>query len=253
MTDFTISHSAFKDFLGSFGKDLTDLVIDARSGAIKGAVGRDTHYIRRKVDCEVNQSGRVYISDLTKLRAYMGTMKSGDLKVTQSGKASTLHVVASNSSLQLPTSSYILSQDKVGLIGRLIKASQENMWQTWANTPLDYHAKVTGISLKPAAKFSKVIGDKFACKTDFDPQGQELVIRGGNSNKGKMFVRAPLSDIDSPEISARSAFDYWLPDLLNNLPDGELDLHTGDESVLVFEQVDTDFLMVVIDQEYEED
>lgn len=253
MTDFTISHSVLKDFLGSFGKDLTDLVIDAKDGSIEAAVGQDTHYIQRSVECDINQSGRVYISDLTKFKAYLGTMKGGDLTVTQSGKAATLHVYGGTSSLQLPTSSYIQSQDKVKLIGRLIKQSQENMWQTWANNPLDYHARVSADLLKPAAKFNKVIGDKFSCKTEFDPQGQEFVIRGGNSNKGKMFVRAALSDIDSPEISARSAFDYWLPDLLNNVPSGELNLYTGDDTVLVLEQESSNFLMVVIDQEYEED
>jgi hypothetical protein len=68
-----------------------------------------------------------------------------------------------------------------------------------------------------------------------------------------MFVRAPLIDIESPDISARSAFDYWLPELLENLPSGELDIHTSDECVIVLKQVSTDFLMVVIDQEYEED
>ena len=68
-----------------------------------------------------------------------------------------------------------------------------------------------------------------------------------------MFVRAPLSDIASPEIPARSAFDKWLPELLSNLPNGELNLYTGDETVLVLEQPSTNFLMVIMDQEYEED
>ena len=68
-----------------------------------------------------------------------------------------------------------------------------------------------------------------------------------------MFIRATLVGIDSPEISARSAFDRWLPELLSNLPNGELNLYTGDETVMVFEQPATNFLMIVIDQEYEED
>jgi len=62
-----------------------------------------------------------------------------------------------------------------------------------------------------------------------------------------------LSNVDAPSSLARSAFDDWLPELLFNLPVGELDLHTGDETVLILEQVSTNFLMIVIDQEYEED
>ena len=68
-----------------------------------------------------------------------------------------------------------------------------------------------------------------------------------------MFVRANLTQVEAPMSSARSAFDKWLPELLNNLPKGEVEIHTANESVLIVEQASTDFLMIVIDQEYEED
>ena len=83
--------------------------------------------------------------------------------------------------------------------------------------------------------------------------GEELIIRGGSTATGKMFVKADLSHVESNGVSVRSAFDKWLPELLTNLPSGEFELHTGDETVLILEQITSNFLMVIIDQEYEED
>ena len=205
------------------------------------------------MDCGVTQTGNVYITDIPKLKAFLSINKFADLSVLQSGKTATLFVRCGTSSLQLPTSSYIQSQERVGLLEKMITDSKANMWQTWSRLNLNYHAKVSAESLRPAIGFKKVLGDKYACKTEFDTEGKELVIRGGSSSTGKMFVRAPLTDIASPEISARSAFDRWLPELLSNLPSGELNLYTGDETVMVLEQPSTKFLMIVIDQEYEED
>ena len=253
MAEFTIGHDNLKNFLSSLGKDLSDIVITLSEDGITASVGKDTHYIRRQMDCGVTQTGRIVISDLPKFKSFLATIKGGDITVTQSGRTGTLHVACGKASLQLPTSSYVQSQDKVGLMERLIKQSEDNMWQTWHQMSLDYHAKVDSEALKPAAKFGKVLGEKYSCKTEFDPQGREFVIRGGKASTGKMFVKASLNDIDSPEIPARSAFDRWLPELLNNLPSGEMNLYTGDETVLVLEQPATKFLMVVIDQEYEED
>lgn len=253
MAEFSISQENFKNFLDSLGKDLTDIMIKVGDGNIAAAVGQTTHYIKRQMDCGTAQAGNVYISDLTKLKAFVNAAKGSEITINQARKTGTLHASCGKSSLQLPTSSYIQSQDKVKLIERLIEQSVNNMWQTWANRPLDYHAVVSGEALKPASKFSKVLGSKYACKTEFDSNSNEFVIRGGNSQKGKMFVKATLQNVDAPEISARSAFDNWLPDLLNNLPNGDFNLYTGDESVLVLEQPDIRFLMVVIDQEYEED
>ena len=253
MAEFNISQENFKNFLTSLGKDLEDLKITVNTGSISASIGKTTHYIRRKMDCGTKQTGTVYISDLTKLRSFINAAKSSEVTVNQFSKTGTLHVSCGSSRLQLPTSSYIHSQDKVRLLETLISRAEENMWKTWSNCSLSHHAVVDSDSLKPASSFSKVLGSKYSCKTEFDPSSSEFTIRGGNSQKGKMFVKASLSNVDASGMSARSAFDNWLPDLLNSLPKGDINVYTGDETVLILEQTDTNFLMVVIDQEYEED
>ena len=253
MVEFTISKENFNNFLGSFGKDLADLVIKVKATGITAAVAQDTHYIRRQMDCGVGQTGKVFITDIPKLKSFLSTVKNPEIIINQGDKTGTLHVRCGSSSLQLPTSSYVQSQEKVSLIEKMISQSEANMWRTWANLDLNYHASVSAESLRPATGFKKVLGDKYSCKTEFDTQGNEFVIRGGSSATGKMFVRAPLMQVDAPDKSARSSFDKWLPELLSNLPNGELNLYTGDETVLVLIQADTHFLMVVVDQQYEED
>jgi hypothetical protein len=253
MVDFEISRESFNNFLSSFGKDLGDLVIKVTGEGITASVGQPTHYIRRGVLCGTGQTGNVYLSDIPKLKSFLSTSKSADLNISQSDKTGTLHVQCDKSSLQLPTSSYIKSNEMVGAIEKVIRNSEESMWQKWSYTDLNYHAKVTAESLKPATGFKKVLGDKYSCKTEFDPSASEFVIRGGKSATGKMFVKAPLTNVSSPDRAAKSAFDKWLPELLSNIPNGEIDLYTGDETVLVLSQPSTNFLMVVMDQEYEED
>ena len=253
MTQFTINRDKFGAFLSSFGKDLADIAITVSSESIHAAVAKSTHYIYRKTNCDTTSTGSLYISDIPKVKSFLSTDKTPELNFTQEGKTGTLHIRSGNSSLQLPTTSHIESQTKVGLMAKTIEQSRESMWRTWFNKPLTHHAQVSAESLKPATGFKKVLGDKFACKTEFDIDGEQFIIRGGKSATGKMFVKAPLTQVEATGIPVRSAFDKWLPELINNLPVGNLELHTGDETVLILEQPETDFLMVVIDQVYEED
>ena len=51
MSEFTISRENFLNFLSSFGKDLSDIVVKVSSTGISAAVGQETHYISRRVDC----------------------------------------------------------------------------------------------------------------------------------------------------------------------------------------------------------
>jgi hypothetical protein len=253
MTKFSIGNKEFVNFLSNFGKDLVDIVIKVTHSNISASVAKSTHYIYRKVDCEPEETGKVYITDIPKVKNYLSTVKSDNITVSQSGKTGTLHIRGKDTSLQLPTSSFIESQKKVGIIEKAIADSKESMWRSWFHTPLTHHAKVEANALRPVSGFGKVLGDKINCKTEFDSDGQEFIIRGGKKETGKMFVRASLTDVESNSTFARSAFDKWLPQLLSHLPSGQIDMHTGDETVLILEQPSTGFLMIVIDQEYEED
>lgn len=253
MASFSISRDNLTNFLDSFGADLQDIAIKVGSDHISASVGKTTHYVSRKMDCGVSKAGYVNITDLPKVKKFLSSTKVASLDVSQEGKNGTLHLSGEKVSLKLPTASYVESQKRVGMMERAIETSKEGMWRTWFNTPLTHHARVASEALKPATHFKKVLGDNYSCRTEFDADGSQLTIRGGKDSTGKMFVNAPLTNVEGPAVTASSAFDKWLPELLNSLPSGDVDIHTGDDTVMVIEQEHTHFLMVVIDQVDEED
>tara|TARA_R100001015_G_C4628022_1_gene187934 strand:- start:1377 stop:2135 length:759 start_codon:yes stop_codon:yes gene_type:complete len=252
MTRFKVNNKDLTQFITGFGKELPDIVFRVKDDYIESAVGKDTHYIRRRLNVKEAKPGEIAVSDVTRLLSFLKATKAGEVTINQMNKTTVLHVACGKSTLQLPTSSYLVTQKQLPLIERLVKEGEKNMWQKWANFSLDCHGIVNGEDFAPAAQFDKVIGGKFSCKTAFDP-ASGFVIHAGGKAKGKMFVRIPVTNSESKNTTVKSAFAYWLPALLSNLPPGPLNLHTGDETVLVLEQGDTGFLLVVMDQEYEED
>ena len=116
MTEFQASSKSLVTFLNGFGKKLEDIAIRAKGGYIEAAVGNSTHYMRRRLSCDVVKSGNLFISDLTKFKGFLSANKNGTMKVSQSGKTGTLHVNCDKSSLQLLTTSYIQSQADVPLM-----------------------------------------------------------------------------------------------------------------------------------------
>ena len=252
MTSFKVNNKDLTQFITGFGKELPDIVFRVKDDYVESAVGKDTHYLRRRMNVREVEVGDIAVSDVSRLLAFLKATKTGEVSINQMGKTSVLHVACGKSTLQIPTSSYLTTQKQLPLIERLVAEGETNMWQKWANFNLVCHGIVNGEDFAPAAQFDKVIGGKFSCKTNFDPSG-EFVVSAGSKAKGKMFVRVPVTNCESNNSAVNSAFAYWLPSLLANLPPGPLNLHTGDETVLVIEQGDTGFLLVVMDQEYEED
>ena len=55
MTNFTIKTDNLQNFLNSLGKDLADVVINVNDNGISAEVGKDTHYIKRSMDCGVTK------------------------------------------------------------------------------------------------------------------------------------------------------------------------------------------------------
>ena len=127
MSAFTISRDKLNSFLNCFGKDLMDIVITVNRESIHAAVAKSTHYISRQVECTDGTPGNLYISDIPKMKAFLGTSKIPELQFSQQGKTGTLHIRCGNTSLQIPTTSYIESQKKVGLMTKTIDNARDSM------------------------------------------------------------------------------------------------------------------------------
>jgi hypothetical protein len=253
MNEFTTDRKQLLAFLASFGKDLEDLNIRISEDEIEAVIGQMTHYLRARLSVTDGTQGGVTISDLKRLVTFLKACSSEYATIAQAAGGKTLHVTCGNSKLQLPSSTYVRSQREVGLIERLVQKAQDGMWTKWVNFPLNYSALVATAHFAPVTQMVKVIGDKLSCRTEFSADDGELAIRAGKGTQGKMFVRIPLTDATGPNNSANSTFGYWLPSLLTCLPEGDITIHTGEDTVMVFQQESSGFLLIVMDQDYEED
>ena len=253
MNEFTVDRKALLKFLPLFGKELQDITLRVKAEEIEAAVGHMTHYLKSRMpatDCDGNS---ITVNDVPRLITFLKASTSTTARFSQVEAGKTLHVSCGNSKLQLPSSTYVRSQREVGLIERLVKEADENLWTKWVSFPLNYSATINTGEFGPAVQMTKVVGDKLSCKTNFSPADSEMVIHAGKGAKAKMFVTVPLIDAEGPQDrAAKSTFGYWLPSLLDCLPPGEVKAHTGEDTVMVFRQEDN-FLLIVMDQDYEED
>lgn len=253
MTEVSVSKKTFNTFLDTFGKDLEDIALVVKGTVITARVGAMTHYIRRSCPAEVEEGGNIHISDLAKLRTFLKSDKADNLSLVQYTINGTLSVKCGNSTLQLPGTSYIKSLKEVSLIEKLIEKSEGVNWSRWVDDDLSCRGLVNSRDLRPVEKMAKVLGDKLTCKMRYDPHDREIVFHAGKSTSGKMFVRAPLLDAEGPDSGVESTFAHWLPTLVSTVPEGTVDIHTGTSTVLVIRQEESDYLLLVMDQQFEED
>ena len=253
MNEFTANRKALIKFLPLFGKELDDITLRIKGDEIEGAVGHITHYIRARMPIENGIGSTVTTSDVQRLMTFLKASNDDNVTFSQSAIGKTLHISCGNSKLQMPSSTYVKSQREVGLVERLVAQSESNLWTKWVSFPLDYSASFNTGEAAPVIQMAKIVGDKLSCKTNFSVADNEMVVHAGKSVKAKMFVRVPLINAAGPKYtSAQANFGPWLPFLFDCLPAGEVDIHTGDDTVMVFKQGD-DFLLVLMDQNFEED
>ena len=219
---------------------------------IEATVSQMTHYLKACMAAEDCVLGKIAINDLPRLIAFLKANKDDNVTIVQGGLGKILHVAVGISTLQMPSSTYIKSQKETSIIEQLIERCQNNMWTKWERFPLEYSGRINSADFVVASHMSKVVGERANCKTDFSVNDNEFVMRAGKGVKAKMFVRVPIIDAKGPSTTATSAYGHWLPDLLQCLPSGEVDIHTGEDTVLILKQEDN-FLLLVLDMDYEED
>tara|TARA_R110000824_G_scaffold9694_5_gene43013 strand:+ start:199 stop:960 length:762 start_codon:yes stop_codon:yes gene_type:complete len=253
MTSVSIGKKAFTNFLDSFGKGLEDIALHVDDDIMSASVGAMTHYIKRTLPVESEERGDLHISDLQKLRTFLKTNRDEALTLEQSTTTGMLTVTSGNARLLIQGTAYIKSQKETILIESLIVKSEQSGWTKWVDEKLSCSATVSTKELEPVTNMAKVVGDKMTCKMRFDAQDGEVVFNAGKAASGTMFVRVALVDAQGPNGGVESTFAHWLPDLLDSVPNGHCLMHTGPDTILVVRQEETGYLLLVMDQQFEED
>ncbi len=254
MPQFTANRKKLIEFFKSFGKDIQDLQVSVceDDAELESSIGTMTHYLRARLPITSAEKGNIVINDLPKVLTFLGGSKEDNASMLQESIGKTLYITCGNSKIHLPSSSYVRSQKDVSLLERMVKQSEDNMWTSWVSFPLTYSGTVNTAELMGVKQMNKVLGDKVTCKMDFYATESEILFRAGKAVKGQMFVKVPLQNAKGPPSYCTSTFGYWLPNLLSGLPSGEVDIHTGPDTALVIKQGDN-YLLVILDQDYEED
>jgi hypothetical protein len=252
MPSFTASRKELLSFIDTFSKGVDNLAIRVKAEQITVAVGALTHYLRRSMDCQDGDPGKIYISDLVRFNEFLKAAKAAEVTVSQSARGRPIQVKAGRSSLELPSSTYIASETDVPLIERVVGKAEDNMWQSFGEANLPACGNVTGTDLYGISKASKVIGSGITCKVDYRPKDNELALMAEQKNKGKMFAAAEAEPVSGTQESYQSHYAHWLPELLNTVPDSVVQFHMGESAPFVVRDLDGSYLLIVFDQEVDE-
>ena len=131
MPSFTASRKELLSFIDTFSKGVDNLAIRVKAEQLTVAVGALTHYLRRSMDCQDGDTGKIYISDLVRFSEFLKAAKAAEVTVSQSARGRPIQVKAGRSSLELPSSTYIASETDVPLIERVVGKAEDNMWQSF--------------------------------------------------------------------------------------------------------------------------
>jgi len=193
----------------------------------------------------------MYITDLPRFMTYIKTASAAEVTVSQSGRGRPLQVRAGKSSLELPTSSFVASDEQVPLIEKVIQASEESMWVSFGPASLEASGNISGVNLYGLTKADKIVGSGLTCRVVYRPRDNELALMAHQANKGKMFASAEVEAVSGSKESYESHFAHWLPELLSTVPDTTVQFHMGESAPLVIRDQDGSYLLLVFDQEVE--
>ena len=78
MPSFTASRKELLSFIDTFSKGVDNLAIRVKAEQLTVAVGALTHYLRRSMDCQDGDTGKIYISDLVRFSEFLKAAKAAE-------------------------------------------------------------------------------------------------------------------------------------------------------------------------------
>ena len=249
MTTVTIDKNRLKTLIGTLGPDVGDVRMQARDMGLEAEVAMTTHYVRVRTSATVDESGEIVVSDLKKFNDFLKTLSTTANTITlNQPKDKPLRISCGKTSLTIPTSEYIKSAISLPRARQAIQDAEDNNWKAWVGTPLTHSGRVKCVDLEPAAKMHKVVGKGRPFYTQFEKD--EFTIHAGVKGATQMFVSMDVENGDGDQ-SVVSQFGPWLPDLIDTLPGGHVDIYTGDSTVLILDHAEKEHLLMIIDQQEE--
>ena len=256
MVGLSVSRRGLQQLLDGFGSGIGDIRLRAThaegGGLLVASVGYYTHYLRSTTTCDIDVPGSIAISDINTVRTFLKTGKDEDVHLQQDGESKMLYLTCGRAKIHLPGTGKVESFSHVPMIERLLKDAEDNQWVSWADRDLSCSGTLQATDTQEVIAIHSVLGENPLYTVEFYSDQAEMKVKAGKKSKGRMFVSLPVENSKGPEHKCTSVFGANFPINLRCLPAGELTMHMGDDSPIIFNHEATGSCLVVFDCDYEE-
>ena len=219
--------------------------------SIRGIVALPTHLLDTRVSATVEDPGTLVIADLPKVLTFIKSLpKDALITLWQPGKNSHLRVLSGKTTLTLPSTDYVHSHKSVEKAMALVNEAKTANWKAWAGRGLPCYGKVKAQELYQLKSVEKVVGKETGVSMEFDKKDSTLLFNAGHRGGANMSFDIDMEDCDGPDMTTNATSHYgtWLPDLLQCIPNGTVELYTANDYVCIFRHTEKDHLLLVMDK-----
>lgn len=244
----TIGKTPLASFLTGFGPGVGDLRLEARQMKIEGTVALPTHMLHTSVTAQVDDSGEIIISDLSKVLTFIKSLPADSMITMWQPKNSKLTLVSGKTNLVLPTTEYIRSHKSVARAMNLLEDAQRDLWKSWAGQALTCYGKIKVEDLYQVKSSEKIIGKDLPILCEFDSDEALWTINVGQKGGANMSIGIDITDCDGPNDICTSTFGGWLPEALLSIPSGTVEIYTANDFVAIFRHTSKEHILLVMDK-----
>ena len=246
-----LGKAALTSFLTGFGPGVGDLTLQAGQMSLRGTVALPTHLLDTQVSATIEDPGTLVIADLPKVLSFIKPLPN-DSGVTlwQPGAKNNLRLLCGKTTLPLPSTDYVHSHKSVEKAMGLVSEARMANWKAWAGRALPCYGKLKVQDLYQLKSVEKVVGKDVGVTMEFDHEDSTLLFSAGHRGSATMSFGIDMEDCDGPDTTTNATSHYgtWLPDLLQCIPNGTVELYTANDYVSIFRHTEKDHLLLVMDK-----
>ena len=258
MTQVTLNRTDLSAFLSSFGPGVEDLRLDVKDSSLVGGVALATHFITKSLSVDTKTTstgGGVVIADLAKVLKFLRACTDDKVTLEQDitdTRTGALKLTSGNSTISLPATSTVRSEQSLDLASKLVSEAGESNWESFGDAPLGGYGIVNLKDLSQVAALGSVVGNDKPYQFTVVPSTKEGVIHTGTTVSGQMFHKFHVQDVACDDV-CKTQFGPWFPEVLSCLPAGTAEIYYGDDSVLVFNHKEKQCLLVIVNQDNDDE
>lgn len=251
-TQTIVERTKLLAFIGGFGNNIEDLLLEVKSNRIHGAVDTATHYCAKSMSVLLSEEvtyrpGKIYISDVGKVLTFLKSF-SQDLCIVSQWDGS-LNLKVGDDSLQLPSHTDIRSALTIDRAKAAIQQMKDSNYTKIGPAKLQVNGSINMEKLSGLGAAVKVAGKDAPCRIKVSPIDSEMVITVGHIVGSANVVRVIKLGHMGGDEEVITHFGSHLPNTLACMDSGVVDFYIGGNAALVLEHQEKDCLIILKHQQ----